>query len=93
MAKRYCEKKVAGYKEQDKAAGTAFSNENYVTVEWLMNAMKGVCSKCKNDFNITYEGGLMKTNFTADRPNNDEPHTLCNVVPMCIRCNCEKSNK
>jgi flagellar basal body L-ring protein FlgH len=99
----YLDEKVGIDKQQDKKAKKTTDEENYITVDWLMNSMKSCCSNCSCSFNLSFEGGYVgeftsslgkvTSNFTADRIRCDEDHNLDNIVPMCCYCNCSKSDK
>ena len=39
----YMEDKITQYKNQDKNAGRSINAENYITTEWLDNAVTGIC--------------------------------------------------
>jgi hypothetical protein len=80
--KQYFSKKVSGYKTQDTKAKRTISS-NYINVEWCLDNFSKRCSGCNCAF--TYEDG--KSNFTANRLNNEFDHNLANIEPMCVLCN------
>ena len=92
MTKSYFEKKVLGYKTQDKLANRKVSKD-YVNVKWFMDAVNQCCSNCSCSFDISFTDGNIRSNITADRIRNDEDHNIENIQPMCSYCNCCKSNK
>ena len=64
----------------------------YVTAEWLESCINKCCGGCgciltfdiDDDKNVT-------SDITAQRLDNALPHSIDNIIPMCIHCNC--SNK
>ena len=89
----YLMKKISQYKKQDKDANRPISN-NYVDIKWFKNCFGKNCSGCGNMFNFTVNNrNEVSTNLTADREDCSDDHHLYNIVPLCILCNCSKSNK
>jgi hypothetical protein len=89
----YLKKKIDGYVEQDKNANREISKDNYITVDWLSNAIGKRCSRCQDI--LSYEVSSfynVRCNLTADRIDNDIGHELDNIKPMCVQCNTAKSN-
>ena len=86
---QYFTRKVASYRQQDRKAKREVSNEGYVTKEWLMGCLGKSCSECGDA--LTYEHG--RSNLTAQRVDNNLPHTLDNVIPCCCWCNCALSSR
>ena len=91
LIKTYFNKKILGYRSQDKEAGRTLSN-NYITVDWLMSCEKQLCTYCSRPFHVNFDNGNITTNITADRICNDIDHCLDNIVPCCVFCNSAKSN-
>jgi hypothetical protein len=90
----YLKKKINGYVEQDKNANREISKDNYITVDWLSNAIGKRCSRCQDI--LSYEVSSfynVRCNLTADRIDNDIGHELDNIKPMCVQCSTAKSNK
>ena len=93
---KYFNKKLNGYIYQDTKAKRVIDKDNYITVEWMMNAIKCPCRNCGNEFDIsmpTPSNINVKTNFTAQREDNSKAHHLDNIKPFCILCNTSLSNK
>jgi hypothetical protein len=93
---QYFKNKVSNYMKQDKAAGKDFradvEDRNYITPRWLMNCINTSCGGCGNKFTHDIDENYnVKSDITAQRLDNTLPHTLDNIEPMCIKCNC--SNK
>ena len=86
--KQYFTKKINGYKAQDQKASREISS-NYVNIEWCVSNFKNKCSNCNCDFH--YEDG--KSNFTAQRLDNELDHNLENIKPYCKLCNCSVSTR
>jgi hypothetical protein len=90
--KSYFSKKIEGYKLQDSKAKRNISN-NYVDVDWLMKCINKHCDHCGCNLELNFDNGFISSNITAQRTNNDICHSLDNIVPMCVVCNCSLSNK
>ena len=90
----YSKRKVDAYKEQDRTRTNnripADILKNFATTEWLMECVNKFCAKCKNDFYIDFKDGNTYTNITARRLDNSLYHTLDNVEPRCVICNCSE---
>ena len=89
----YFKKKICGYIEQDTKAKRPISKNNYITVDWLVDAFGKRCSRCGCSFDFgvstTYN---VNCDLTADRIDNAIGHELDNIKPMCVTCNTSKSN-
>ena len=46
----YFNKKIAGYKSQDKEAGRKFDKDKYINVDWLNSCRNRVCCYCSRPF-------------------------------------------
>jgi len=88
----YFSKKIQGYKLQDSKADRTIS-DNYVNVDWLMKRINKHCTHRGCNLELSFENGFPSSNITAQRTNNDICHSLDNIVPMCVVCNCSLSNK
>ena len=92
---RYLRDKVTRYIQQDRIAGRHINKETYITAEWLRNCIGRPCHNSCGDC-LTYERndqGRIVSNITAQRLDNDLGHELENVVPMCMECNRQLSNR
>ena len=58
--------------------------DNYVDVEWCMDRMRGTCGKCGCDFHIENKKGVMTSNFTCQRVDNNFSHTKDNSVKHSV---------
>ena len=65
----------------------------YVNVEWLDNCINKKCGGCGCGFNLEFyeEYPYVSSDITAQRLDNNLPHYIDNIIPMCVNCNC--SNK
>ena len=88
------QRKVEGYRNQDKRANRAIEPNKYITVEWLKNAFGSCCGNCGDVLTYTIDDdGKIETPLTAQRINNTAAHTIDNILPYCKWCNCALSNK
>ena len=55
----YFKKKISGYIEQDKKAKRPISKDNYITVDWLVDAFGKGCSNCNVKFDYSYPKIIM----------------------------------
>jgi hypothetical protein len=89
MLTAYFNKKILGYKCQDKNGKRTISN-NYVDVDWFMNCVGTNCGVCNVSLEADIKFGTTTSNITAQRLDNSLDHNLNNIVPMCTNCNCSK---
>ena len=90
----FLERKVEGYRAQDRRANRAIEPKNYITVGWLMKAFGSCCGNCGDVLTYTTDDdGKIETTLTAQRLNNEAAHTIGNILPYCKWCNCALSNK
>jgi len=58
----------------------------------LMDCINTRCGGCGNKLTLDIDDNyIVSSDITAQRLDNTLPHTLDNIEPMCIKCNC--SNK
>ena len=95
----YLDHKIRQYSYQDKKANREVDDENLVNKNWFKQYYGRSCPGWRDACGITFtfeitdiSKGRGKGNLTADRIRDDQPHTLDNVQPLCIACNCNKSN-
>ena len=84
----YYNRKIESYKLQDRKANKQIPKEGYVNTDWFLNNITNSCNYCGCGFTIDINRGGIKSNLTCQRVNNEEAHTLDNIVPYCVRCNC-----
>ena len=84
----YLKNKIEGYKRQDLKASRELNEDNYIDVDWCLDRLKGTCQKCGSDFYIEPKNGLLSSNFTCQRVDNNFSHTKDNAVAYCCYCNC-----
>ena len=89
----YLNKKVLGYITQDKESKRIVNKDNYITKEWLMNCFGGSCRSCGCDFQFKMGPNGTTSNLTAQRIDNTLGHEINNIIPYCVSCNCNQSNK
>eukprot|EP00438_Fugacium_kawagutii_P018169 Skav234138 [mRNA] locus=scaffold1519:11582:14900:- [translate_table: standard] len=76
----YFERKIENYKLQDRKAKRKIPKDNYVNIQWFKNNITNNCNYCGCGFSISIN--------KAQRKNNELPHSLDNIIPYCVRCNC-----
>ena len=88
MIKDYFTRKCEGYKRQDKMDNRKVT-DGYVNAAWFMDQVNAsTCCPCGNDLGISVDKfGVIKSNITAQRLNNEISHTMDNCIIMCTRCN------
>ena len=91
--KKYFERKVAAYKEQDRKAGRSVDRFNYMDAQWLKDRINDKCCHCGCGFTLSIDNGNINSNLTAQRMDNDQPHLKDNCVAFCASCNRCFSNK
>eukprot|EP00438_Fugacium_kawagutii_P006184 Skav207472 [mRNA] locus=scaffold3545:496284:499559:- [translate_table: standard] len=84
----YFERKIENYKMQDRNNKFTIPKEGYVNKQWFIKNIINNCNYCGCGFSISMNNGNVKTNLTCQRKQNELPHTLDNIIPYCIRCNC-----
>ena len=94
---QYFRKKIQGYIQQDKNNNLDLNDvmqcDEYISLKWLKKCINSACSNgCGNILTVDADDNFnVSSNITAQRLNNDLPHQLDNIIPMCVYCNC--SNK
>ena len=84
----YFNNKVKIYMEQDREAKREMKASEYVNVGWLKERMKGHCGHCGEAYVIEKVDGVIRSNLTAQRVDNNYPHYKDNCTAMCNLCNC-----
>ena len=77
---RKIQNKIESYRKVDKEADRLM--DDYIDVDWVLNRIKGKCSKCKCEMCVD---GLEQ--FTVHRLDNHLGHTKYNCCVICLRCN------
>ena len=85
---QYFQSKIDGYKCQDKKAGRKIDAKNYIDLKYMFSCINSKCCRCNEMFNFSAK----KSNFTCNRIDNMIGHSLDNIEPMCINCNCALSD-
>ncbi|MBS1736426.1 MAG: hypothetical protein JSS98_07425 [Bacteroidetes bacterium] len=96
--KQYFEKKVEGYKTQDKLADRTWKANTFVTAEWIKEEYAKLqqkqCACCKSPYEIYVdEDGTVKSNLTVDRIDSNLAHLKTNCRLLCRTCNSVKANR
>lgn len=96
--KQYFEKKVDGYKTQDKLAERPWKTNTFVTAEWINEEYGKLkikqCSCCKSPYEVFVDqDGTVKSNLTVDRIDSNLPHLKTNCRLLCKTCNSVKANR
>ena len=89
----YFNKRIEGYKKQDREAKRKINKDNYVNVQWFLDNLGNHCMYCNEIFEFECEDGNIICNLTADRKRNDLDHNLENIQPVCWHCNSTKYNR
>eukprot|EP00438_Fugacium_kawagutii_P012227 Skav223953 [mRNA] locus=scaffold798:243805:247131:- [translate_table: standard] len=84
----YFERKIENYKIQDRSAKRKIPKQGYVNSQWFIDNINNQCNYCGCGFYLNINKGNISSNLSAQRVNNDLTHTLDNIVPYCVRCNC-----
>ena len=84
----YFERKVENYKLQDRKSKREIPKEGYVDTDWFLKSITNNCNYCGCGFHIDINRGGIVSNLTCQRVDNSLSHTLDNVIPYCVRCNC-----
>ena len=85
----YLQKKIAAYKLQDvKAKRDICSTKPYASVSWLSSCFGKCCKSCGQTFSYDISGGNVTSNLTANRVDNNQPHYIDNIIPLCTDCSC-----
>ena len=87
----YFNKKIQGYKQQDKKKnGRQHNSDDYIDPEWfkLQYRTNKKCPLCSVPFEVSIlEDNKVTSNITADRIDNNKPHIKSNCKLACVSCN------
>ena len=89
----YFNKKIQGYKQQDKKNGRQHNSDDYIDPEWfkLQYRTNKKCPLCNVTFEVSIlEDNKVTCNITADRIDNNKPHIKSNCKLACVSCNVAK---
>ena len=89
----YFRNKIDNYKKQDRSAKRKISKDKYINVKWFLDNLGKQCIYCNEILDYSVEDDKIVCNLTADRKDNNQPHDLDNIQPVCCHCNCSKSNR
>ena len=84
----YFNNKVKNYMEQDREAKREMKASEYINVGWLKERMKGHCGHCGEAYVIEKVDGVIRSNLSANRLDNNYAHHEENCEAMCNLCNC-----
>jgi hypothetical protein len=67
--------------------------KDYIKSDWFFDKLSLTCNRCNGEFiyNIN-ANGVITSNITADRIDNNICHSVSNCKICCVRCNASKSN-
>lgn len=93
--------KNQSYKKQDKTSGRIWNKETeeYVDADWFNDQYSKLEIKSCIACQVPYESpridtnGIVTSTLTADRINNNLPHTKSNCRLLCINCNRTRGNR
>lgn len=92
--KQYFRFKCEGYKLQDKKAGRAITDDDFVNENWIhdqLNKCEYKCVHCAKHFEINMDDeGYVHSDVTVDRIDNKKAHFKSNCVMSCLLCNVSK---
>ena len=91
--KLYLNKKIQGYKQQDKKSGRQHNSDDYIDSEWfkLQYRNNKKCPLCNTLFEVSIlEDNKVTSNITADRIDNNKSHIKSNCNLVCVSCNVAK---
>lgn len=88
--KKEVERKLNGYKNQDKKKKKLDKLITYDECLEKLVISKLKCYYCKENCLIAYENVRENTQWTLDRINNDIGHSKDNVVICCLKCNLKR---
>ena len=92
----YLDHKMQEHSYHDTKNDRDIDVDSYVKREWFKQYYSKSCPGCGDTctFEVTdHLRGRGKGNLTCDRLDNSGSHELENIQPLCITCNCNKSNK
>ena len=84
----YFERKNENYKIQDRSVKRKLPKQGYVNSQWFIDNINNQCNYCGCGLYLNKNKGNISSNLSAQRVNNSLTHTLENIVPYCVRCNC-----
>ena len=90
FVKKEVERKINGYKNQDKKKK---KTDKLITYEECLEKLvisKLKCYYCKKDCLIAYENVRENMQWTLDRIDNNIGHSKENVVICCLKCNLKR---
>jgi hypothetical protein len=88
-------KKVCGYKQQDKLKKKLDENK-FLTYESIINKMVECelkCRYCNNVMNVLYDISREMTQWSVDRIDNDTGHNIDNFHLACLDCNLKRRRR
>ena len=85
---QYLNKKIQGYKKQDRDASREIGDDKYIDIKWLRDRMNKCCNNCGEEFLIEKERGSITSNLTAQRLNGTISHHKDNIKAFCVYCIC-----
>jgi hypothetical protein len=81
-------RRIDSHKSVDLKANRPFTEEEYITVDWVLNKFNSTnftCPHCRANYGLT--NGTSMKDFSVDRIDNSFAHTQANCVIGCRSCN------
>jgi hypothetical protein len=91
--KQYFAFKIDNYKNQDKLKKREYIEQEYIDHAWFMDQFEknNYCKFCNTTFSLYLnDENNVTSDLTADRINNELPHTKLNCFLSCYICNCSR---
>ena len=88
-------KKIAGYKQQDKIK-KIFDESNFLTFDSIINKIiecELKCRYCLKEMNVLYDISREMTQWSVDRINNNLGHNIDNFHLACLDCNLKRRRR
>jgi hypothetical protein len=88
-------KKIAGYKQQDKIK-KLFDESKFLTLESVINKMVECelkCRYCLKEMNVLYDILREMTQWSVDRVDNNLGHNIGNFHLACLDCNLKRRRR
>lgn len=88
-------KKIAGYKHQDKLK-KLFDENNFLTFDSVINKMiecELKCRYCLKEMNVLYDISREMSQWSVDRVDNNLGHNIGNFHLACLDCNLKRRRR
>ena len=85
--------KINNYKREDRARGRVFTDDEYVTPEWVggrLTECDNHCELCHKQLKIAGYASYDQDQFSIDRIHNRFAHIKSNCMITCLECNLKR---